>query len=124
MLCEENPNHDQSETKSGIPLRPHSAWCNAVHDVRSPMARFTPKMPVAILDQRLRFPDPRLADAEGLVAVGGDMSVARLLLAYKSGIFPWTVQPLTWWSPNPRGIFELDQFHVSRSLAKVIRKEI
>src|SRR4051794_19425844 len=88
------------------------------------MARFTRKMPVAILDQRLRFPNPHLADAEGLVAVGGDMSVARLLLAYRSGIFPWTVQPLTWWSPDPRGIFELDQFHVSRSLAKVIRKEL
>ena len=79
-------------------------------------------MRAAILDQRLRFPSPRLADAEGLVAVGGDLSVARLLLAYRSGIFPWTVAPITWWSPNPRGIFELDRFHVPRSLAKVVRK--
>lgn len=81
-------------------------------------------MPVFLLDQRLRFPNPRLADAEGLVAVGGDLSVPRLLLAYRSGIFPWTVEPVTWWSPNPRAIFELDGFHVSHSLAKVIRKGI
>jgi len=79
-------------------------------------------MSIAILDHRLRFPSPRLADAEGLVAIGGDLSVARLLLAYRSGIFPWTVDPITWWSPEPRAIFELDGFHVSRSLARVIRK--
>ncbi len=81
-------------------------------------------MPVFLLDQRLPFPNPRLADAEGLVAVGGDLSVPRLLLAYRSGIFPWTVEPVTWWSPNPRAIFELDEFHVSHSLAKVIRKRV
>src|SRR5581483_430456 len=74
--------------------------------------------------QHLSFPDPRNATAEGLVAVGGDLSVARLLEAYRSGIFPWTVDPITWWSPDPRAIFELDQFHVSKSLAKVIRREV
>ena len=79
---------------------------------------------VPILDQRLRFPNPRQADDEGLVAVGGDLSVPRLLLAYRSGIFPWTADPVTWWSPNPRGIFELDRFHVSRSLARVIGKGV
>ena len=47
----------------------------------------------------------------------------RLLLAYRSGIFPWTVDPITWWSPEPRAIFELDRFRVSRSLAKVIRRD-
>jgi leucyl/phenylalanyl-tRNA--protein transferase len=76
-----------------------------------------------LLDKRLQFPDPRLADEEGLVAVGGDLSVERLLLAYRSGIFPWTVDPITWWSPDPRGVFELDGFHVSRSLRRVIRQE-
>jgi leucyl/phenylalanyl-tRNA--protein transferase len=76
----------------------------------------------AVLNQKLEFPDPRRAKAEGLVAVGGDLSVARLLLAYRSGIFPWTVAPVTWWSPDPRGIFELDQFHVSRSLGRVLRQ--
>jgi leucyl/phenylalanyl-tRNA--protein transferase len=81
-------------------------------------------MPIAILDNRLHFPNPRLADAEGLVAIGGDLSVPRLLLAYRSGIFPWTVDPITWWSPEPRAVFELDGFHVSRSLARVIRKGV
>ena len=56
------------------------------------------------------------------MAIGGDLSVPRLLLAYGSGIFPWTVDPITWWSPEPRAIFELDRFHVSHSLAKVIRQ--
>ena len=61
----------------------------------------------------------RRADANGLVAVGGDLSVERLLAAYRSGIFPWTVKPVSWWSPDPRGIFELEQFHVSKkSLAQ------
>jgi leucyl/phenylalanyl-tRNA--protein transferase len=81
-------------------------------------------MPIAILSPPLRFPSPRTADAEGLVAVGGDLSVPRLLLAYRSGIFPWTVKPITWWSPDPRAIFELDRFHVPHSLAKVIRQRV
>ena len=81
-------------------------------------------MTVAILDQRLRFPDPEQANSEGLVAVGGDLSVPRLLLAYRSGIFPWTAAPVTWWSPDPRGIFLLDRFHISRSLARAIRHEV
>ena len=81
-------------------------------------------MAVAILGRRNVFPHPRLADAEGLVAVGGDLSVARLLAAYRAGIFPWTAAPVTWWSPDPRGIFELDGFHVSRSLARVLRQGV
>jgi len=68
------------------------------------------------------FPDPRKADAEGLVAVGGDFSRARLLDAYRKGIFPWTVNPITWWSPDPRGIIELDRLHISESLAKTLRR--
>ena len=80
-------------------------------------------MPVP-LDQRLRFPDPRTADHEGLVAFGGDLSPDRLRLAYRSGIFPWTVNPITWWSPDPRGIFELDRFHTPRSFAKLLRQQL
>ena len=53
-------------------------------------------MGITVLDQSLSFPDPQSADNEGLVAVGGDLSVERLLLAYRSGIFPWTVQPVNW----------------------------
>ncbi len=79
-------------------------------------------MPITILDERLRFPNPRVANADGMVAVGGDLSVSRLLLAYSSGIFPWTVNPITWWSPEPRAILELDRVHVSRSLDRVLRK--
>ena len=80
------------------------------------------KTRVPILDQRLWFPHPRCATGDGLVAIGGDFSVPRLLLAYRTGIFPWTVEPLTWWSPDPRGILELDLFHVSRSLGRVMRR--
>jgi leucyl/phenylalanyl-tRNA--protein transferase len=76
----------------------------------------------ARLDHRLWFPDPRSGNRHGLIAIGGDLSVARLLLAYRSGIFPWTIDPITWWSPDPRGVFELDRFHLSRSLAKIIRQ--
>jgi leucyl/phenylalanyl-tRNA--protein transferase len=78
----------------------------------------------AVLSRRLWFPPPSEADREGLVAIGGDLALPRLLLAYRSGIFPWTVEPITWWSPDPRAIFELDQFHVSRSLARVLRQEV
>src|SRR5262245_5247876 len=85
------------------------------------------KLP-ATLDHRLWFPDPRTSAASGpfagLVAMGGDLSVPRLLLAYRSGIFPWTAHPITWWSPDPRAIFELDQFHVPTGLAKLLRKRI
>jgi leucyl/phenylalanyl-tRNA--protein transferase len=82
------------------------------------------KKTVPILDQSLRFPDPRQANRDGLVAIGGDLSVGRLLQGYRQGIFPWTVDPLTWWSPDPRGIFELDSFHVPGSLWRVIRKPV
>jgi leucyl/phenylalanyl-tRNA--protein transferase len=80
-------------------------------------------MSIAILDQRPVFPDPRGADSEGLVAIGGDLSLPRLLAAYGRGIFPWTISPITWWSPDPRAVFELKGFHVSRSLARIIRRE-
>jgi leucyl/phenylalanyl-tRNA--protein transferase len=81
----------------------------------------------AILTQRLWFPDPRLAlkhDDDGLLAVLGDLSVDRLLLAYRSGIFPWSVDPITWWSPDPRGIIEMTHFHTPRSLVRTLRKNV
>jgi leucyl/phenylalanyl-tRNA--protein transferase len=78
-------------------------------------------MPI-LLNKNTAFPDPALADAEGLVAIGGDLGTERLLAAYRAGIFPWTVDPITWWSPDPRAIFELDGFHVPQSLAQVIRQ--
>ena len=78
-------------------------------------------MPV-LLTKNVPFPDPARADAEGLVAIGGDFSTERLLSAYRTGIFPWTADPITWWSPDPRALFELDRFHVPQSLARVIRQ--
>lgn len=80
-------------------------------------------MSPAILDHRLVFPAPRHATEDGLVAIGGDLTMARLQLAYRSGIFPWTVNPITWWSPDPRGIFELETFQVPRRLAQIIRQQ-
>jgi leucyl/phenylalanyl-tRNA--protein transferase len=80
-------------------------------------------MPV-LLTNATPFPDPALADANGLVAIGGDLQPARLLSAYRQGIYPWSVKPVTWWSPDPRGVIELGEFHVSKSLAKIIRKGV
>jgi leucyl/phenylalanyl-tRNA---protein transferase len=78
-------------------------------------------MPI-LLNKNTDFPAPALADAEGLVAIGGDLATERLLAAYRKGIFPWTANPITWWSPDPRAIFELDGFHVPQSLARIIRQ--
>jgi leucyl/phenylalanyl-tRNA--protein transferase len=78
-------------------------------------------MPI-LLNEKISFPDPSRAGSDGLVAIGGDLGVERLLAAYQAGIFPWTVNPITWWSPDPRAIFELDKFHVSQSLARIIRR--
>ncbi len=78
-------------------------------------------MPI-ILNKSIAFPDPNLAGPDGLAAIGGDLGTERLLSAYRKGIFPWTIDPITWWSPDPRAIFELDRFHVPQSLARVIRQ--
>jgi leucyl/phenylalanyl-tRNA--protein transferase len=69
----------------------------------------------------LSFPDHRAANREGLLALGGDLSVPRLLLAYRSGIFPWTDEPLTWWSPDPRAIFEIKAFRPPHRLGSKLR---
>lgn len=72
------------------------------------------------------FPDPEhaLADPDGLLAFGGDLSADRLVAAYSRGIFPWYSEgdPLLWWSPDPRCLFATDAVHVSHSLAKSLRK--
>lgn len=70
--------------------------------------------------------DSALRDPDGLLAIGGDLSVPRLLEAYKRGIFPWYSegQPILWWSPNPRCVIELDNFRVSRSLRKKLKRGI
>ncbi len=80
-------------------------------------------MPVFRLTNDLIFPPVYLADPDGLLAVGGDLSVERLLLAYRSGIFPWYSEgePVLWWSPNPRLVLYPDEFHVSKSLRRALR---
>jgi leucyl/phenylalanyl-tRNA--protein transferase len=69
------------------------------------------------------FPDPRRASAEGLVAWGGDLSPARLLSAYRQGIFPWynADNPILWWSPDPRLVLYPDDLKLSRSFRRVLR---
>ena len=66
---------------------------------------------------------PELADADGFVGAGGDLSAATLLRAYSEGVFPWFNEgdPILWWSPHPRAVIELDALHVSRRLARTIR---
>jgi leucyl/phenylalanyl-tRNA---protein transferase len=66
---------------------------------------------------------PSWAKDVGLVAVGGDLSPGRLLAAYRRGIFPWYSdgEPVCWWSPDPRAVFELDGLHVSRRLRRTVR---
>ena len=77
---------------------------------------------VAFLSPGDRLPDPSQAREDGLVAVGGDLSVERLLEAYQSGLFPWSANPITWWSPDPRGVLPVGAVHVSRSLARTLRQ--
>lgn len=77
-----------------------------------------------VLGPDLVFPSPELASEEGLVAIGGDLTPERLLLAYAQGIFPWPSagMPLLWFSPDPRCVLELSEVHVPTSLAKAIRR--
>jgi len=81
-------------------------------------------MPVFRLSSKLTFPPVHLAIDEGLLAVGGDLSVERLELAYRQGIFPWYAEddPILWWSPDPRLVIYPKEFHVSRSLRRLIRR--
>lgn len=71
------------------------------------------------------FPPVESASADGLLAVGGDLSCARLLAAYQRGIFPWynKGQPILWWSPNPRAVLYPEKLNVSRSLHKTLRRD-
>ena len=83
-------------------------------------------MPVYQLSENLIFPSPYLASKEGLLAIGGDLSPNRLLLAYSNGIFPWYSEdePILWWSPDPRLVLYPAELKVSRSLKKVFKQDI
>ena len=75
------------------------------------------------LTEEIWFPNVDNASDEGLLAIGGDLSINRLLLAYKSGVFPWfeSNEPLLWWSPNPRFVLFPEQLKVSKSMRQVMR---
>ena len=81
-------------------------------------------MPIYRLTKEIIFPPPDHAEPDGLLAVGGDLCRERLLLAYRLGIFPWYAegQPILWWSPDPRLVLDLGEFHLSRRLRQTLRK--
>ena len=77
-----------------------------------------------LLDDDISFPNPRLADEDGLLAIGGDLSVERLLLAYSNGIFPWfsEADPILWYAPHQRCVIFPHKINVSKSTQKIIDK--
>ncbi len=82
-------------------------------------------MPVFRLDDNdISFPLPTLAEEDGLLAIGGDLSVDRLLLAYSNGIFPWynEGEPILWWCPKKRFIIRPSEIHISHSMKKFMKK--
>lgn len=81
-------------------------------------------MPVFRLPREVMFPDPELAEPDGLLAIGGDLSPERLLTAYAQGIFPWYSEenPILWWSPDPRLVLDPAELHVSRSLRRTLSR--
>ncbi|MFH0812824.1 MAG: leucyl/phenylalanyl-tRNA--protein transferase [Pseudomonadota bacterium] len=83
-------------------------------------------MPIYRLPDELIFPSPKEAEADGLLAIGGTLSIERLLLAYCLGIFPWYSEgsPVLWWSPDPRLILEPRNLRISKSLKKVLKKDV
>jgi leucyl/phenylalanyl-tRNA--protein transferase len=76
-------------------------------------------------NEQLYFPPVEDADEDGLLAIGGDLTPARLLLAYRSGIFPWfnDEDPIYWWSPDPRFVLYTSQLKISKSMQQVINKQ-
>lgn len=78
------------------------------------------------LTKDLFFPPVSHANLDGILAIGGDLSAERLLLAYKSGIFPWfnEGEPIIWWSPNPRMVLFLDELIVSKSMRNILNRNI
>ena len=77
-----------------------------------------------LLSKDLIFPEVHLANEDGLLAIGGDLSPERLLLAYKSGIFPWynKGEPIIWYSPNPRMVLFPNKLKISKSMKQLIRR--
>lgn len=80
-------------------------------------------MPLFALDESLYFPPVHLAEPDGLLAIGGDLSVERLLLAYRSGIFPWyAAPPALWWCPDPRFVLFPAELKISKSMKPLLNR--
>lgn len=81
-------------------------------------------MPVYQLSDEIMFPNPDLAEEDGLLAIGGDLSFERLILAYCNGIFPWYSddEPILWWCPKPRFIIKPTEVNISKSMKRVFNK--
>ena len=80
-------------------------------------------MPIFQLTEQPGFPDPSLAESNGLLAFGGDLTPSRLLEAYRLGIFPWYGEgdPILWWFISPRLVIYLEEFHIPRRLVRYAR---
>ncbi|MEW5910373.1 MAG: leucyl/phenylalanyl-tRNA--protein transferase, partial [Thermodesulfobacteriota bacterium] len=83
-------------------------------------------MPIFLLSDAIEFPSPESASGNGLLAVGGDLSSERLLLAYRMGIFPWysEPEPILWWSPDPRLVLFPSKIHISRRLRRLLKHSL
>lgn len=81
-------------------------------------------MPLAVLTDKLWFPPADKAAADGLLAIGGDLKPERLLLAYRSGIFPWfnEDEPPLWWCPDPRCVIFPDELYISKSMQQLLKQ--
>jgi len=93
--------------------------------IMSRLFTFTKYFKMHYLTQDIHFPDVTKATKEGLLAMGGDLSVERLLLAYKTGIFPWFEhdEPILWWSPNPRFVLFPEKLKVSKSMKQILKNQ-
>ena len=82
-------------------------------------------MPIYKLTKEIIFPNPELSEEDGLLALGGDLSIERLILAYCNGIFPWYNEgdPILWWCPKPRFIIMPTDVKISKSMRKIVKKE-
>lgn len=81
-------------------------------------------MPFFAIDKELVFPPVRYAEPDGLLAMGGDLSPERLLLAYRSGIFPWYEgRDILWWSPDPRFVLFPSELKISKSMQTLLNKQ-
>lgn len=83
-------------------------------------------MPIYKLNNSMTFPHPNLANEDGILAIGGDLTPKRLMLAYGNGIFPWFSEdePIIWWSPDPRFVLYPKEIRISKSMTKLLKKNI